>query len=175
MGELDDLQPAERSPIPDGLRPALGELEAWLDGEPPETLASATLVLASTWVLGAPGFDLDRYHAEAKTFFEVTPEHDRVLSSFPDAMGYYIALRLMMDEHDELHRDEAQARLDRARAAVEERAEWVEDEYPLIAAGFRRLLVETEGGAPPDDRLWFAMARRIGDRYLPDWLLRAAR
>jgi hypothetical protein len=175
MGVPDDETPPVRSLVPDGLRPALAELEAWLDGEPPETLVSAVLVLASTWVLGAPGFDLERYYAEARTFYEVTPEHDRVLSSFPDAMGYYMALRLMMDEHDEIHRDEAQARLDRARAAVEVRAQWVEGEYPLIAAGFRRLLLETEDGAPPEDRLWFALARRIGDRYLPDWQLRGSR
>ena len=91
VGEAD-------SPIPEGLRPALAELEAYLDGEPPEKLAELVLVLASTWVLGDAGFDLDRYYAEAKTFYDVTPEHDRVLNSFPDAMGYYLALRLTMAE-----------------------------------------------------------------------------
>ena len=133
------------------------------------------LVLASTWVLGDAGFDLDRYYAEAKTFYDVTAEHDRVLSSFPDSMGYYMSLRLMMDEADRIEPDEAQASLDAARAALELRARWVESEYPLIAEGFRRLLEETAGGTPPEDRLWRALARRIGDRYLPDWLLRAAR
>jgi hypothetical protein len=163
------------SPIPDGLRPALAELEAYLDGEPPERLAELVLVLASTWVLGDAGFDLDRYFAEAKTFYDVTPEHDRVLSSFPDAMGYYLALRLTMGEDDQIDGGTSQRRLDAARAALALRADWVEADYPLIAAGFRRLLEETEGGAPPDDRLWRALARRIGDRYLPDWLLRTTR
>ena len=167
MGEVD-------SPIPEGLRPALAELEAYLDGEPPEKLAELVLVLASTWVLGDAGFDLDRYYAEAKTFYDVTPEHDRVLNSFPDAMGYYLALRLTMTEGDEIDRAGAQERLDAARAALALRAEWVEADYPLIAEGFRRLLEETEGGAPPEDRLWRALARRIGDRFLPDWLLRAS-
>jgi hypothetical protein len=174
MAAGEDATPPEASPVPEGLRPALAELEAFLDGEPPERLSRLVLVLASTWVLGDAGFDLDRYDAEARTFYEVTPEHDRVLSSFPDAMGYYLSLRLMMDEHDRIHRDEAQANLDRARAALELRADGVEGEYPLIAEGFRLLLAETAGGTPPDDRLWFALARRIGDRHLPDWLLRTA-
>ena len=166
---------AATSPIPEGIRPYLAELEAYLDGEPPEKLSELVLVLASTWVLGDAGFDLDRYYAEAKTFYDVTPEHDRVLSSFPDAMGYYLALRLTMTEADEIDRESAQQQLDAARAALAQRAEWVRGEYPLIAEGFRLLLEETEGGTPPEDRLWRALARRIGDRYLPDWLLRAAR
>ena len=91
------------------------------------------LVLASTGVLGDAGFDLDRYYAEAKTFYDVTGEHDRVLSSFPDSMGYYMSLRLMMDEADRIEPDEARAKLDAARAALEVRARWVESEYPLIA------------------------------------------
>jgi len=165
----------EGSPIPDGLRPALAELESYLDGEPPEKLAGHVLVLASTWVLGDAGFDLDRYYAEAKTFYDITPEHDRVLNSFPDSIGYYIALRLTMTPDGEVDREGARASMAAARAGVAARADWLEDEYPLIANGLRRLLVETAGGEPPDDVLWRALARRIGDRYLPDWLLRNAR
>jgi hypothetical protein len=161
--------------IPEDLRPYLAELETYLDGEPVEKLSELVLVLASTWVLGDAGFDLDRYHAEAKTFYDVTPEHDRVLSSFPDAMGYYLALRLTMTEDDEIDREAAEEKLDAARAALALRADWVAGDYPLIADGFRRLLEETEGGTPPEDRLWQALGRRIGDRYLPDWLVRAAR
>jgi hypothetical protein len=163
------------APIPEGLRPALAELEAYLLGEPEEKLSTHVLVLASTWVLGDAGFDLDRYYAEAKTFYEITPEHDRVLTSFPDAMGFYLSLRLTMNEADEVESERARAQLGAARAALEERARLVEADYPLIADGFRRLLEETKDGSPPEDRLWHAMARRIGDRYLPDWLLRAAR
>jgi hypothetical protein len=165
----------QASPIPDGLRPALAELEAYLVGEPPEKLSDYVLVLASTWVLGDAGFDLERYYREAKEFHDVTPEHDRVLTSFPESMGYYLSLRLTMDEAGNLELERAQAQLDAARAALERRIEWVEPEYPLIAEGLRRLLDETAGGLPPDDRFWHALARRIGDRYLPDWLLRAAR
>jgi len=172
--DLDAVSP-EASRIPEGLRPALAELEAYLDCEPPEKLSELVLVLASTWVLGDTGFDLDRYYAEAKTFYDVTPEHDRVLNSFPDAMGYYVALRLTMTEADEIDPQAAQEKLESARAALALRAMWVEGDYPLITEGFRRLLAETEGGTPPEDRLWRALARRIGDRYLPDWLLRNAR
>jgi len=160
------------APIPEGLRPALAELEAYLVGEPEESLSAHVLVLASTWVLGDAGFDLDRYYAEAKTFYEITPGHDRVLTSFPDAMGFYLSLRLSMNEAGEVEPERARGNLEAARAALEERALQVEADYPLIAAGFRHLLEETKDGSPPDDRLWHAMARRIGDRYLPDWLLR---
>jgi hypothetical protein len=163
------------APIPEGLRPALAELEAYLVGEPEEKLSSHVLVLASTWVLGDACFDLDRYYAEAKTFYEITPEHDRVLTSFPDAIGFYLSLRLTMNEAGEVEPDRARGQLDAARAALDERARQVEADYPLIAHGFRRLLDETKDGSPPEDRLWRALARRIGDRYLPDWLLRAAR
>jgi len=163
------------SPIPDGLRDALAELEAYLDGESPEKLAEHVLVLTSTWVLGDAGFDLERYYREAKEFHDITPEHDRVLSSFPDSMAYYLSLRLMMNEHGEVEPEAAQAHLDAARAGVARRIEWLAGEYPLIADGMFRLLVETEGETPPDDRLWRALARRIGDRILPDWLLRVAR
>jgi hypothetical protein len=163
------------APIPEGLRPALAELEAYLVGESEEKLSKHVLVLASTWVLGDAGFDLDRYYAEAKTFYEITPGHDRVLTSFPDAMGFYLSLRLTMNEAGEVEPERARAQLGAARAALEERARLVEADYPLIADGFRHLLEETKDGSPPEDRLWHAMARRIGDRYLPDWLLRAAR
>jgi len=161
------------SPIPEGLRSALVELEAFLVGEPVEKLAGYVLVLASTWVLGDAGFDLDRYYREAKSFYEVTPEHDRVLASFPDAIASYLVYRLMMNEADEIEREVAQERLDKAKAAVLVRAEWLaDDDFPLIADGCRRLVAETAGGVPPDDRLWWALARRIGDRGLPDWQLR---
>ena len=162
------------SPIPEGLRPALEELEVFLVGEPVEKLSGYVLVLASTWVLGDAGFDLDRYYREAKTFHDMTPQHDRVLTSFPDSIASYLVYRLMMTEADEIEREVAQARLDRAKDGVALRAEWVASEFPLVAEGFGRLLEETAGGAPPDDLLWWALARRIGDRGLPAWQLRSS-
>jgi hypothetical protein len=163
-----------RSPIPEGLGAALVELETYLDGEPDERLSEHVLVLASTWVLGDAGLDLDRLYAEAEQFRTFTPEHDRVLSSFPGSMGYYLSWRMMTNADEEIERGPAQERLDAARAALELRACWVEEEFPLIARGFRLLLGETNCGTPPDDRLWRALARRIGDRYVDDWVLRAA-
>ncbi len=160
--------------VPEDLRPTLAELESGLEGGDYDRLAGRVLVLASTWVLGDAGFDLARYDAEARTYATVTPQHDRVLASFPDAMGYYMALRLMTNEADEVEPDAARRHLEAARAALAERAADAGAEFPLVAAAFRRLLEETAGGTPPDDRLWRALARRIGDRYVDDWLLRAS-
>jgi len=171
----EDAAPESASPIPETLRPTLEQLEAYLTGEPPERLSQLVLVLASTWVLPAAGFDLERYAREAREFYRITPEHDRVLNSFPDAIASYLVYRLMTNEHEELEPEVARDRLDRVKAELEVRAQWVEGDYPLIADGFRRLLAETEGGTAPYDRLWHALARRIGDPGLPEWQLRAAR
>ena len=162
------------SPIPDAMRPGLDDLQAYLDGEPAEKLSQYVLVLASSWVLDAAGFDLDRYTREAREFCRLTPQHDRVLLSFPDAIASYLVYRLMTNEQEELEPEVAQARLARVRSELEVRAQWTEEDYPLIAQGFRRLLAETEGGTPPYDPLWHALARRIGDRGLPEWQLRSA-
>lgn len=162
------------SPIPDGLRPTLVQLEAHLADEPAESLSANVLALASTWALGEAELDLDRYYGEAKYFRDITPEHDRVLVSFPDAIASYLVYRMMMTETDEMEREIAGRRLERVKAGIARRAEQLDPEFPLIAAGFRRLIEENAGGAPPDDALWWALARRIGDRGLPDWQLRAA-
>jgi hypothetical protein len=169
------MESDEQPPIPSGLRTALAELEAFLDGEPPEKLSQHVLVLGSTWVLGSAGFDLDRYSREAREFYKLTSEPDRVLTSFPDAMASYLVYRLMTNDHEELEPDVAVERLARVKAELEVRAQWTEDEFPLVAEGFRRLLAETEGGTPPYDPVWHALARRIGDPGLPDWQLRASR
>jgi hypothetical protein len=82
----------------------------------------------------------------------------------------------MLDEDEEIDEEAARERLASARRALAERAEWLSAAgYPRTAEGFRRLLEETAGGTPPNDRLWRAMARRIGDRYLPEWQLRGRR
>jgi hypothetical protein len=163
------------SPIPETLRPTLDALEGAMAGEPPERLAQHVLVLASSWVLPVAGFDLLRYSREAREFYTMTPEHDRVLTTFPDAIASYLVYRLMTNEHEELEPEAAAERLERVKQELELRAQWVEDDYPLVAEGFRRLLAETAGGTPPYDRLWHALARRIGDPGLPDWQLRTAR
>jgi len=169
-----EIQTAEPS-IPGSLRPALAELESFLVGEPDEKLSQHVLVLASSWVLVSAGFDLERYGREARAFYKLTPEHDRVLLSFPDAMASYLVFRMMTNDHEELEPDVARERLAHVKGELELRARWTAVEFPLVARGFRRLLAETEGGSPPYDVLWHALARRIGDPGLPDWQLRAAR
>lgn len=171
---MTGIDTAEASPIPTGLVPALAELEAFLEGEPPEKLSRHVLVLASAWVLGVAGFDLERYGREAREFYKLTPEHDRVLMSFPDAMASYLVYRLMTNERGELEPEVARERLAHVRAELDVRARWTAEEFPRVAEGLRRLLEETEGGTPPYDILWHALARRIGDPGLPDWQLRSS-
>jgi hypothetical protein len=163
------------SAIPPSLLGGLAELEVFLVGEPTEKLSGYVLVLASAWILRDTGLDLERLSREAKEFRDMTPEHDRVLSSFPDALASYLVYRMMTDENERLEPEVAMSRLEQARAALELRAVWTEADYPLVAEGFRLLLAETSGGEPPYDRLWHALARRIGDPGLPDWQVRATR
>ena len=167
----DGVHPAQ---IPEGVQAMLVELEGFLVDEPAEKRSGYVLVLASSWVLGETGLDLERCAEEAKAFRNLTPEHDRVLASFPDAIASYLVYRMMTNDREELDPELGEQRLTRARAALALRAEWVEREYPLVADGFRRLLNETAGGKPPYDRLWHALARRIGDRGLPEWQVRTA-
>jgi hypothetical protein len=161
-------------PLREDVQARLLELERFLVDEPPERRSGLVLVLASSWVLGESGLDVERCSREARAFRNLTPEHDRVLASFPDAIASYLVYRMMTNEREELKPELGAQRLERARAALALRAQRIEEDYPLVADGFRRLLDETAGGKPPYDPLWHALARRIGDRGLPDWQVRAA-
>ena len=156
------------------LRPELERLESFLVGEPADRVATHVLPLAASWALGDAGFDLERFEQEAELFAQLTPQHDRVLSSFPSAMGYYLSLRLMSDPDGTPNPDEALEHLAAARAGLDRHATAIQLEFPLVASALRRLLDETAGGLPPDDRLWRALARTIGDPQSPDWVLRTA-
>jgi hypothetical protein len=166
--ENTEPQPPKEEPaINDRLREGLVELEAYLEGLPPDEVSQAILPLASTWVLEDVGFDLDRYAEEARVFVDATPEHDQVLNSFPDAITYYVALRLTMTADDQIDAAGARAHLDKARAEVEQRAQLLDEEgFTRVAAAFRRLLEETAETSPPEDRLWRALALRIGERQI---------
>jgi hypothetical protein len=165
--EAADTGQAGQPAISDTFRVLLEEFEAFLDPLPEDELSEHILPLASSWVLNDAGFDIERHTEEARQFVEATPEHDRVLRSFPGAVSYFLALRLTMSADDALEPGAAQGRLERARAALEERARLVEADCPMVARGFRLLLEETAGARPPDDRLWRAMALRIGERVMP--------
>jgi len=158
----------------EALRSELERLERFLDGEPADRLSTFVLPLAAIWGLAEAGFDLERFEQEAELFAALTPQHDRVLSSFPETMGYYMSLRLMTERDGTPNPEEAVDHLESARTALARHAAAVEPEFPRVAAALQQLLTETAGGMPPDDRLWRAFGRAIGDRQSPDWLLRTA-
>jgi hypothetical protein len=158
--------------LPEALRAELERLESFLEGEPADRLSTHVLRLAASLALDDAGFDRARFEQEAELFAAMTPQHDRVLSSFPASMGYYLSLRLMTEPDGRPSPAEAVAHLEAARTALAGHAEAVEPEFPRVAAALQRLLTETAGGVPPDDRLWRAFGRAIGDRQSPDWLLR---
>jgi len=166
-GDTEGAKSPEQPAIDDTLRALLRELDEYLATAPEEQLSENVLPLASARVVKAAGFDIERYTREAKQFVDATPEHDRVLGSFPDAVAYYLGLRLTMTEDDEIEPVVAEERLAHARAALEERARLVEDDFPHVAKGFRCLLEETAETYPPEDRLWRAMALRIGEPAMP--------
>ncbi|MDA0159429.1 hypothetical protein OM076_04065 [Solirubrobacter ginsenosidimutans] len=138
--------------IDDSLRTALAELEDYLDGVPDERVAELTLPFASRWVLPELGFDLPRLQEEADTFVKATPLSDRILSSYPGQVGYWVEQRMALD-------GDAATQLRRAETMLAERAQLVEDEgFPRVAAGLRRAA---------GDPLWSAIAQRIAESVLP--------
>ncbi|HEY6887410.1 MAG TPA: hypothetical protein VI300_06510 [Solirubrobacter sp.] len=138
--------------IDDSLRTALAELEDFLDGVPDERAAELTLPFASRWVLPDLGFDLPRLQEEADTFVKATPLSDRILTSYPGQVGYWVEQRMALD-------GDAATQLRRAETMLAERAQVVEDEgFPRVAAGLRR----ADG-----DPLWSAIALRIAESVLP--------
>src|SRR5262245_35018514 len=115
-GETDAPSSTERgATVSETLRPLLEELEEYLAPLPDDQLSELVLPLGSAWVLEDAGFDLERYDAEAKEFVAATPEHDRILRSFPNSVAYYMGLRLTMSRDDEPEPERAQAQLDAAR------------------------------------------------------------
>ena len=140
--------------IDERLRPALGELEAYLDGEPPASLPELVLPLASAWVLADAGFELEAAAEDARLYVDSYPFEGRIVGHLEERAATWLAQRLLLDGQGE-------ARLERVRATLEERADLLADEFPRTAEGFRRLLDETTGGTPPTDTIWHALALRI--------------
>jgi hypothetical protein len=138
--------------IDDTLRGALAELEDYLDGVAQDRAAELTLPFASRWVLPDLGFDLARLQEEADTFVQATPLSDRILSSYPDQVGYWVSQRMALD-------GDAATQLRRAETMLGDRAQLVEDEgFERVAAGLR--------GAQ-GEALWSALALRIAESVLP--------
>jgi hypothetical protein len=134
------------------LRAALAELEDYLDGVPEDRVAALTLPFASRWVLPDLGFDLPRLQEEADTFVKATPLSDRILTSYPDQVAYWVEQRMALD-------GDAATQLRRAETMLDDRAQVVEDAgFDRVAAGLRR----AEG-----DPLWSALALRIAESVLP--------
>jgi hypothetical protein len=149
------------------MREALAELEAFLEGVPEERAAELVLPFASRWVLPAVGFDLGRLRKEAETMRNATPLSDRIVAGHADHLAYWVGQRMLLDEHDRPQPAVSAERLAVARATLAERAAVVEGEgFPRVAAAIRRVLDESSGGEPPDDRLWSAMALRIAEAVL---------
>jgi hypothetical protein len=138
--------------IDEALQTALAELEDYLDGVPGERAVELTLPFASRWVLPELGFELTRLQEEADTFVKATPLSDRILSSYPGQVGYWVEQRMALD-------GDAATQLRRAETMLSERAQLVEAEgFPRVAAGLRGA-----GGEP----LWSALAQRIAESVLP--------
>jgi hypothetical protein len=161
----DEVQSAV---LDESFRVALTELEDYLEAVPDERLTALVLPFASRWTLPEAGLDLGRLRDEADLFVKATPQSDRIVSGYVDHVAYWVSQRMLLDEHDEPQPAVAVAQLQVARAKLAERAELVEREgFPRVAAGLRRVLDESSGGPPPDDRLWTAFAVRIAESVLP--------
>ena len=164
---MTDETPAAEELDP-GFRAALQELEDYLDGFPEERLEELVLPLGSRWVLVESGLDVARYREEAETFVLAAPLSDRILPGYETQVAWWLARRMQLDvENEPLPPEQPAAVLAAARAALERRAAQVEAAgYPLVAAGFRRVLAASQG-EPPDDPLWAALALRIAESVMP--------
>jgi hypothetical protein len=152
--------------LDDTAREALAELEHYLDGRAPDEVATLVLPLASRWVLNDAGLDVARLRGEAELLIRATPLSDKILTGFPGHVAYWVAQRMMIDEHEVDRPAVAADQLRTARAALARRAELVRDAgFPLVAVGFEEVLARSDG-RPPDDVLWMAMAHRIGESVL---------
>jgi hypothetical protein len=162
---------AESGDRPDGLdnafRAALLELEEYLGGVQPGRLDELVLPFATRWVLPQAGFDIAGLREEARAVVEATPLSERILAGYVDQVAWWVAQRMLLDELGGEDLDLARARLATVRIGIERRAATVEAAgFPRVAGGFRRVLEETEGGEPPSDRLWSALALRIAESVL---------
>jgi hypothetical protein len=168
--EDQPAQPDEPGLLSPHLHELLAELDAWLVGQPRDSLVEHVLPFATEWVLREiDGLDVDRYTEEAKVFILATPMPDRVLLRFKKDAVYWVGQRLLVDERHEPQPELARAILDSARALIGERAGLLEKAgYANVAAGFRAVLAESAGGEPPADLIWSALALRIAEPFLVD-------
>jgi hypothetical protein len=75
---------------------------------------------------------------------------------------------VLLDGEDRPQPAVAATQLSAARALLDGRAALVSDAgFPRIAEGLRRVVDESSGGEPPDDRVWSALATRIAESVLP--------
>src|ERR1700755_3079567 len=147
---------------------ALAELEDYLDGVPGERLPELVLPFASRWVLPDVGLDLARLRDEADKLVKATPLSDRIVSGYVDHVAYWVSQRMLLDGEDRPQPAVAAAPLPAARALLDGRAALVSDAgFTRIAEGLRRVVDESSGGEPPDDRVWSALATRIAASVLP--------
>jgi hypothetical protein len=138
--------------VNEDLREAVAELEDYLDGVPRERSGELVLPFASRWILGDVGLDLARLREEADTLVKATPLSDRIVSGYVDHVAYWVSRRMLLD-------GESGAQLERARAALSERAALLEAEgFPRVAGGVR------EAAAASD--VWTALAERIAESVL---------
>ena len=152
----------------ESLRPALSELDDYLEGVPEERCAELVLPFASRWVLPELGFDLGRLQEEADTLVKATPLSDRIVSGYAGHVAYWVSQRMLLDARGEPQPEVAAARLQRAREVLRERAASVEAEgFGRVAAAIQQALDDASAGPPPDDRLWSALALRIAESVLP--------
>ena len=139
---------------------ALGALERWLDGEPPETLAEHALPVAAAMVLPDAGIDLAAAEHDAKLYVDAYPFEGRAVGNLGERAATWLAQRLVLT-------GDADAQLERARVALGQLARELDAGRPLTADAFRRILEETAESRPPEDPLWYQLAYRIVEPQLP--------
>lgn len=155
--------------LDEAFRPALLELEQYLDALPRECSADLVRPLAACRVLADVGLDLVRLREETQMRVGTTPSAARISSGDLQQVGAWVSRRMLSGEseggEDLGH---AQECLANARNEITRRADTIDAaRFSRAADGVRLALGEKTEADPAADPLWGALAMSIAESAMP--------
>ena len=155
--------------LDEAFRPALLELEQYLDALPRECSADLVRPLAACWVLADVGLDLVRLREETQMRVGTTPSAARISSGDLQQVGAWVSRRRLSGESEGDDDLGARSGMSCRRAQRDpRRADTIEAAGFLRPAdGFRLAFGERTEADPAADPLWGALAMSIAESAMP--------